>query len=226
MIAEMAAGAGHELNNPLSVISGRAQMLLRDGALNPETEKSLEAICAKAHECSRIVSDLMDFARPPAPRLEVVDLAGLIAELRHAWLDESGLGPSQVSVEFEAARTLVRADREQLRSVLTELLRNATEAIGDTNGMIQFSWREATLSRAGAGRGVEIAIRDTGRGMTPAVLQRVFDPFFSHRKAGRGRGLGLARAHRVIDAHEGRIWLESRPGEGTTAFIVLPLAGG
>ena len=70
-------------------------------------------------------------------------------------------------------------------------------------------------------RPVEIAIRDSGSGMSPAVKQRAFDPFFSHRPAGRGRGLGLARAGRIIDAHGGRLWLESQPGEGTTVRLVL-----
>ena len=61
--------------------------------------------------------------------------------------------------------------------------------------------------------------------MSPAVLDRAFDPFFSHRNAGRGRGLGLARAHRIIEAHGGRVWLESKPDAGTTAHVVLALAG-
>ena len=71
---------------------------------------------------------------------------------------------------------------------------------------------------------VEVAVRDTGIGMDPSVLQRAFDPFYSHRPAGRARGLGLAHAHRIIEAHGGRIWLQSRPDEGTTVHVVLPLA--
>jgi hypothetical protein len=67
-----------------------------------------------------------------------------------------------------------------------------------------------------------VRVEDDGVGMTPAVLQRAFDPFFSHRQAGRGRGLGLPRAYRIVEAHGGRIWLESRPGEGTAAHVVLP----
>jgi signal transduction histidine kinase len=69
---------------------------------------------------------------------------------------------------------------------------------------------------------VEFTIRDNGVGMPPPVLQRAFDPFFSHRPAGRRRGLGLARVHRMVESHGGRVWLESRPNEGTAAHVTLP----
>lgn len=235
MIAEMAAGAGHELNNPLSVISGRAQILLRDGALDAEATRSLEAICAKAHDCSRIVSELMDFARPPAPQLDDIDVVGLIDDVRASWCGESGLAISRVIIEAPppgAAPLTARADPRQLRSVLIELLRNATEAIAENDGVIHVAARP--IDGPTGAPAVEIAVRDTGRGMTPSIAQRAFDPFFSHRRAGRGRGLGLARAYRIVDAHGGRIAIDSRPGAGTTIRLILsashaprsPAAGG
>lgn len=247
MIAEMAAGAGHELNGPLSVISGRAQML-RETATDPDVQRALDLIHTKAHECSRIVSELMDFARPQPPRLEPVDLIELLGEIREQWLSQSGLAASRFVLRAppaaaEAPRRarpgpLLLADREQIRTVLVELCRNATEAIAGSAGTITIQWepvappappasallaRERTTARPPHGW-VEVVVRDNGCGMASNVLQRAFDPFFSYRQAGRRRGLGLARAHRIIDAHGGRIWLESQPGQGTAAHVVLPLA--
>lgn len=246
MIAEMAAGAGHELNGPLSVISGRAQ-LLQETIADPDAQRALELIHTKAHECSRIVSELMDFARPQPPRLQPVDLTELLGEIREQWLTQSGLAASRFVLlpppaASEAPRRagtgpLLLADREQIRTVLVELCRNASEAIAGSAGTISIQWQLAAPLAAGgplardrpaATRSphgwVEVVVRDNGCGMAEHVLQRAFDPFFSYRQAGRRRGLGLARAHRIVDAHGGRIWLESQPGQGTAVHVVLPLA--
>jgi putative nucleotidyltransferase with HDIG domain len=216
-IAELAAGAGHELNNPLAVISGRAQMLQLSH--HDETvRKTLGLIIEKAHTCSRIVTELMEFARPRPLTWEQVDLADLLATARRTWLAEAELPESRVSVKLAPNLSPLRADRAQLEIVLRELLRNATEATADNGGVIQLG---AVCSADG--RSVEVAVRDAGRGMTPSTLERVFDPFYSNRPAGRGRGLGLPRAQRIVHAHGGSIRIESRPGSGATVFIRLPV---
>ncbi len=226
MIAEMAAGAGHELNSPLTVISGRAQMLA-GGLEDPEAKRVLKTISDKAHECSSIVSELMDFARPRPATLEREDLAEVLEAVRSAWVTESSLSPAQVRIEGEvpddataagdaAGGLAVLVDRAQLSAVLRELLRNATDALGATDGLITIRYRPALQPGT-----VEVTVEDNGCGMAPAVLQRAFDPFFSHRNAGRRRGLGLPRAYRIVEAHGGRIWLESQPDEGTTVHVLL-----
>jgi signal transduction histidine kinase len=128
-------------------------------------------------------------------------------------------------------------DREQIRCVLDEVVKNAVDATGENDGIVTIRWRADLADTLGTGylaalgelpagaaanRWVEIEIQDTGCGMSEAVAQRVFDPFFSHRAAGRGRGLGLARAHRTVEAHGGRIWVVSAPGLGSTFHIRLP----
>jgi putative nucleotidyltransferase with HDIG domain len=219
MIAEMAAGAGHELNGPLTVISGWAQMLtarLRD----PEAQRVLKLIEQKAHECSGIVTELMDFARPRTPQLAPLRLADLLRSARDVWLERTAQPASRVRLTLTAGpaeQATVLADAEQMRSVFEELLDNAGDAVAEKSGTITIWYQEAA-----DGANWEVRVEDDGVGMTPAVLQRAFDPFFSHRQAGRGRGLGLPRAYRIVEAHGGRIWLESRPGEGTAAHVVLP----
>lgn len=216
-MAELAAGAGHELNNPLAVISGRAQMLAEQ-VESPEIQRSLGVISEKAHECSRIVSELMDFARPRPPQPVRTSAAELLEDAQREWETEGGA--PLLGVDARDATPDVLVDRGQFRVVLRELLRNALQAVADSPdpGVTILARRTA------AGDALELLVRDNGCGMSAAVQQRAFDPFYSHRPAGRGRGLGLPRAHRIVEAHGGRIWSDSRPGEGTIMHIVLPPA--
>lgn len=229
MIAELAAGAGHELNNPLSVISGRAQLSLRDVPENSDAHRALEQILTKAHECSRIVSDLMDFARPRPPAWESISIREFLLELNAEWAARAASLGVRIEVTSDdpqrppgANGATARADRQQLRTILNELIENACDACEDRPGIVRVTWRPLVSSDRSATDGVEFTVRDNGVGMTPSVLQRVFDPFFSHRPAGRRRGLGLARVYRMVESHGGRVWLESRPKEGTLAHVILP----
>ena len=243
MIAEMAAGAGHELNGPLTVISGRAQLLL-DSTADPKARRALQQIHEKAHECAQIVAELMDFARPRPPEIRPIEIGPLLSELRQTWAQRAGLPPARfrVALPDEAAHARgprLLGDREQIRTVLDELVANAVQAVAENEGIIEVLWQAdivdpLSAARAAAQRGlppelvparwIELTVRDTGCGMTPSVAQHVFDPFFSYRAAGRGRGLGLARAYRIVEAHGGRIWVESAPGQGTTLHVILPQA--
>ncbi len=219
MIAEMAAGAGHELNSPLTVISGRAQMLVEQ-LDNPEHRRSLEIIFQKAHECSRIVSDLMDFARPQPATCRQFDLMELLESIREEFITEGRVSAPRVVLRaagLPEQRAVLVSDPKQLRVVVRELLQNAVEATADNQGLITITCRPAETID-----GFEIQVSDKGRGMPPSIQERAFDPFFSHRKAGRRRGLGLPRAYRILESLDGRIWLESRPNEGTIVNVLLP----
>lgn len=218
MIAEMASGAGHELNGPLTVISGRAQML--SPTVDDDAQRVLQMIIEKAHECSAIVTELMDFARPRPPELAPVELGELLLEVRAEWLAEQSEAAGRLRIERVSGAggpVEVALDRVQVKTVLRELLRNARAAIDPREGVIVL--RYDPTPRGGE---IELTVEDNGCGMTPAVLQRAFDPFYSHRAAGRERGLGLPRAYRIVEAHGGRIWLESQPGQGTLVHITLP----
>jgi signal transduction histidine kinase len=216
MIAEMASGAAHELNSPLTVISGRAQML-GEMTENPEFKRTLELIQNKAHECSRIVTELMDFARPRVPVSAQFDIGELIREEREAALQAQRLDASSFVLDLPASPVRLTADREQVRIVMHELIANACDALAEQGGHLTVRCRQHIADET-----VEVTVHDSGPGMDAATLERAFDPFFSHRQAGRRRGFGLPRAHRIVESHGGRIWLESRRGEGTTAHVLLP----
>ncbi len=216
MIAEMAAGAAHELNNPLSVITGRAQ-LLRSKTDDPSARQVLDLINEQAHQCSQIVTELMDFAKPQPPQPQSISAVTLLHKVRASWLERSWLTEEQFALELSDVVPNVRFDPAQLEQVLEELISNAVEAMDPKRGRLAINCRaEPSDDR------VVLTVEDNGRGMDGDVLRRAFDPFFSHRPAGRNRGLGLARAFRLVESNGGRLRLESAAGQGTTAILELP----
>jgi signal transduction histidine kinase len=215
-VVAMASGAAHELNNPLAVISGRAQML-RGRVQDEDTGRLLDMIAKQAQACSDIVTELMEFANPRAPSPEPIELRGFLDSLVKALADDGLLDGAGLSIEVPSDTPMVRFDREQLNGVFRELLRNAVEAT-------EVSSRRLTIKAAAdlAEENVVIEVTDNGRGMTAEVLANALDPFFSHRPAGRGRGLGLARAQRWLQQNGGAMRIRSRPAEGTTVELRVP----
>jgi putative nucleotidyltransferase with HDIG domain len=218
MIAAMAAGAAHELNNPLAVISGRAQMLAADEE-DKDRKRALLAIPEQAQRASRIVGELLEFAKPDPPQTQTISLAPWLDQLRDRWLHNSPLGPEQFEVALGDPGLTVRADADQLTGVFDALVANAVEAMSPEKARLQIN----SASRA-TDETVVVSVEDNGAGMSPEVLGHALDPFFSHRPAGRGRGLGLSRAYSLALSNGGRLWLDSTPGVGTTVYLELPSA--
>jgi signal transduction histidine kinase len=220
MVGEMAAGAAHELNNPLAVISGRAQMLMGE-AKDEAVRRVAEMIAEHAHKASAIVSELMDFAKPDPPQPSTWSVAQLLAELRRQWLEAASFSQDQIGIEVSDDLPAVRADALQIRKLFDEVIRNAVQATRDVSHprLNVNCWFDVTDER------VVVRFEDNGVGMAPDVLERALDPFFSHRPAGRGRGLGLSQAARYAEINGGRLRLSSRPGEGTIVLVSLPAAG-
>lgn len=216
MIAQMAAGAAHELNNPLAVISGRVQMLARAATADPD-RRALEIVHEQCERATQIVSELMAFAKPDAPRTEVVPVSSWAASLRRTWLERSSLEPHEIRVSISDPGLQMRVDTRQLAEIFDALLANAIEAVAGVNARLEINSTSSTSDDT-----VVLAVRDNGRGMSPEVREHSLDPFFSYRTAGRGRGLGLSRAARLAQINGGRLWLDSTEGEGTTVYVELP----
>jgi signal transduction histidine kinase len=222
-LAEFAAGAGHEINNPLAVICGRAELLLRQET-HPERRRDLATIHAQARRVYEMIADLMLFARPPRPVLAPLDLAALLNEL----VVELGPRCQERGVHLDAATdgepVEVRADRGQLLVALRAVCDNALDALGQGGRLEIRSRIDAALKRE-KGKGnllARIEIHDDGPGFDDDVRRHLFDPFFSGRAAGRGLGMGLAKCWRIVRLHEGTIDVESQPGQGATFAISLP----
>ncbi len=210
-LAELAAGAGHEINNPLAVISGNAQRLLRT---EPDAERgeSLQAIVRQANRIAALLRDLMQFARPPKPDLCVFPVSHLIQGVSD---DLATLATErEVRVELVAVPPDVslEGDLKQLRQALVAVVRNAIEA-APRDGWVRVS------CTAGEHETPAIVVEDSGPGLTPEAAEHAFDPFFCGRTAGRGRGLGLPTAWQLVRQNGGSLTFEPIDG-GPNRFVL------
>lgn len=219
-MAELAAGAGHEVNNPLAVISGRAQLLLR-GERDPERRHDLAVIHAQARRVYEMIADMMLFARPPRPALERCDAALLAAEVV-AEIAPAAARRGVAVGQSGAESAMLTADPTQLKVAVRALCDNALESLDD-GGRLSIDVRP--LPASGVADHVQLIVRDNGPGIEPAVRRRMFDPFYSGRPAGRGLGMGLSKCWRIVAEHGGRIDVASEPGYGAELTILLPMCG-
>ena len=143
---------------------------------------------------------------------------GLLERARSQFLAQAKPPPAAVDIQVEPECPAANVDAGQLVEVLTELIRNAVTAAG---AGVRIGMEAQSRPESGC---VRLRVADNGPGMDQATVARAFTPFFSQRPAGRGRGMGLARASRTVQANGGRIWIDSRPGGGTTVFVELPQA--
>jgi signal transduction histidine kinase len=215
-LAEMAAGAAHELNNPLAVISGRAQFLA-EAQTDPETKEILKQICENAREASGIIEDLMSFAEPPQPRATRTDVKKMLDEAVQLASRKMNMEDIDVQIEIAGDIENVLVDSAQIVSAIANVISNAVESYGDQAGPVRI-----TADADESGDPVKLAIKDLGCGMDTVTLKKVTQPFFSAKPAGRNRGMGLAYAARFIQLNRGTLNIESEPGSGTTATVCLP----
>lgn len=219
-LAEFAAGASHEINNPLAVISGQAQYLLSHeqdwfpGAPDGQARRALEKIVSQTRRIHGILRDLMQYARPLSPRRVRVDVPALLGEVAASLRDLAEQRRVRVEVQAPAEPLPAYLDAEQVRTALGCLLRNAVEA-APADG-----WARLRLSPLDGGAAFEVAVEDNGPGPDSAQRDSLFDPFFSGRTAGRGRGLGLPIAWRLIGQHGGEVRLEAAAAGEPTRFLV------
>lgn len=219
-LAEFAAGAGHEINNPVATILGRAQQLLRHEQ-DPNRRRSLATIAAQALRIRDMIGDLMLFARPPAPQPRWVDLAALVTEIMPPLRELAEA--AEIALQVEASTTSkAYCDPLQISVAVAALIENAIEA-SPRGSVVVVSVAE----REGLH---EIAVEDRGIGFSETDREHAFDPFYSGRQAGRGLGFGLPKAWRIITLAGGTMTIESSSGESsesahTIATILLPNLG-
>ncbi len=240
-------GLSHEINNPLANISARAQTLLIDEK-DPDRRRKLATIVQQAFKAHEMIADLMLFARPPALRPQPIDLVKLadtvVAEMQEQAVEQQ----TRLIRSGVAGSLMATVDPTQIAVALKALVQNSLEAVksgGSVEVIAQINHKsqisnvkfdEAHSAVPSPNLKSEIrnlqsreiavllTVTDTGPGIPPDVRAHIFDPFFSGREAGRGLGLGLSKAWRIVGLHGGAIAVESRAGQGAQFTIGLPTA--
>ena len=216
----LASGLSHEVNTPLAVISSYAQMLAKQ--LQGDEQKSglLEKITRQSFRASEIVNNLLNFSRTTGTEFSNVSLNKVIADTLA--LLEHQFRAARITVRDELAPELppIHGSPGRLQQVFLNLFLNAKDAMAESGGTL-------TVSTSN-GEGVNVTISDTGAGIPPEHMHRIYDPFFTTKAApregqGRGTGLGLSVTYGIIQEHAGKIRVESKPGAGTTFYLEFPL---
>ena len=219
-VGQLVSGVAHELNNPLTGVTGFAQLLLnRD--LDEQTRRDVQTIYSEAERAAKIVQNLLSFARRRKAQKGLVNLNTLlerVLELRSYDLHVKNI---DLELDLDPRLPLTMSDPDQIQQVFFNIITNAEHAMLSAHGGGKLKVR----SRAEKGF-ILLSFSDDGVGIPPENLRRVFDPFFTTKEGGQGTGLGLTISYGIVDDHAGRIRVESRPGKGATFVVELPIVQG
>jgi signal transduction histidine kinase len=219
-LGTLAAGLAHELNNPIAIISSRAELMLMEAdmpGVPPALREDLEVLHRHAQRVARIVQGLLAFARRGPGRLEPVDLNQVVDDtlfLVERQISKDGL---VLVRRLRPGLPPIHGDASALQQVLMNLVLNARDALQGHPGQILVE-TDVTPGQPGW---VRLRVRDTGPGIPPEILPRIFDPFFTTKP--EGTGLGLSISYGIVRDHHGTVDVESEPGRGTTFVVSFPV---
>ena len=211
-IGRLAGGVAHEIRNPLSSIKGFATYFKERYKKTPEDHKIATIMIDEVTRLDRVVGQLQDFSRPITIRKKATDLHALIKDALTLVAQQTEKQEINVQFHIDPDMKPVEIDGDRIRQVLLNLFLNAIDAMG-TGGTLAI--RVEPLASAT----LAIHVRDTGPGISPEMIQHVFDPYFTTKPS--GTGLGLAIAHNIVQAHGGTLTVTSQPHEGATLTITL-----
>ena len=214
-VGELTASMAHEFNNPLGIILGFAQSLLDTLSPSDPNYQHVQIIAEEAKRCEKLVQELLEFGRPKSSDFILTDVEQIIQRTMNLVQPHAAKNKVETVVNIESGLPQIYADAQQLQQILLNLSLNALDAMPKGGKL------EIGAARAGAGN-IVISVADTGIGIDSDVLRRIFQPFFTSKKR-RGLGLGLPICDRIAKSHGGTIKVESKPGEGTTFKVCLPV---
>ncbi len=211
-VGSLAAGVAHEIRNPLSSIKGFATYFRERYQSVPDDQKIADIMIQEVDRLNRVVGQLLDFSRPLSLSRKPVHIRNLISDSLALVRQKAEEKNIAMSMDVVPENITARIDPDQIRQVLLNLYLNALESMDSGSRLSVSAKKDSNM--------LQIRIQDTGCGILPEHLSRIFDPYFTTRSS--GAGLGLAIVHNIVEAHEGRIEVESRPGEGTAITLHLP----
>ena len=229
-LGTLAGGIAHDFNNMLLPIIALTELTREEIAEESGLRENLDAVLAAANKASELVQRILTFSRESEQRIDAIDISGCIMEALAAL---QTVLPSTIMVRNEVAADvgIVMADRAQLHSVIVNLCSNATDAMQD-KGQLTVVLQRVSVDAGLAARFpalhdgqacARVIVRDMGRGMDRATLERIFEPFFTTKPVGKGTGLGLAMVHGIIEGLGGAIDVRSEVNVGTTFYLYIPL---
>ena len=212
-LGRLVSDMAHEVNNPLMIISGNAQLSLLDESLNEELKNNLKIIHEECNRAKSIIQRLLMFSRPSKGESKPLDINQSIESVVKLLEHQFSLSNVKINIQFNTGLPIIAADEKQLQEVIMNLLNNARDAMSEGG--------EITINTSLDGEYLKINIKDSGVGMDDKTLTRVFEPFFTTKE--KGTGLGLSVCYGIIKAHGGKIEVKSQPQKGTNVHIWLPL---
>ncbi|MCD4675537.1 MAG: PAS domain S-box protein [Desulfobacula sp.] len=212
-LGELSAGVAHEINNPLGIILGYAQLLLK---LAPDHQEDLKIIEKHVLNCKTVVSDLLSFSRKGSTELSIVDINKVVDGVVKFLSNHSDFRNIEMSLHpFTGDRLNILGNEQELSQVMVNLLINACHAV-DGKGNIDITTQKTEPDK------ILITVKDNGKGIGKENLPRIFDPFFTTKPVGQGTGLGLSVGYGIIKRHQGDIRVKSSKGKGAQFIISLP----
>jgi signal transduction histidine kinase len=212
-LGEMATGLAHEIRNPLAGIAGVIEIIGRDLPATSPARAVVKDVRQEITRINRIVSDLLQTARPHPPKVRKSDLNTTVEHAVMLGRQQALSKSTEITLRKDPSLPEVEHDSDQIHQVLLNLLLNALQAI-DASGKVA-----VTVELQGKNAVIEVS--DNGRGIAPKHLPNIFRPFYTTK--GDGTGLGLSLARRIVEDHQGRIEVTSTVGQGTTFAVILPL---
>ena len=217
-LGQLVAGVAHELNNPLAVVMGYAQLFVKNKNLDERVRSDLQKVLHESERAAKIVRNLLTFARPREPHMTMVDVNRIVVDSLET--REMQTHRAKVKIVRRLAKDLppTMADAGQVEQVLVNLLTNAIQALENRpNDRVVEVTTEYRDNR------IRIVVADNGPGIPDPIMGRIFDPFFTTKGPGKGTGLGLSICYSIVEEHKGKIWVETRAGKGTHFFVELPV---
>ena len=216
-IGQLSAGIAHEINNPLGIILGYTQLLIRNESAESEKHQDLKTIEKHVRNCKTILEDLLNFARTSAPKEDLIRIDTAIEDVLKFVQQHADLDRIDIQKDFDRSVPPMMLDEKKIKQVFMNLIINASHALSPT-GKLSLSSRLTS-----DGRQVIVKVRDNGHGIEKKNMSRIFDPFFTTKTTGEGTGLGLSVSYGIIKNHGGDIRVESEAGKGSTFTIILPV---